>query len=120
MIGGAIALALIGPHGPHFDPLRLFRNLPEFMHFLFFAVFFSYLMGGLQAVAAGALVTAYGLLIGKPRIWVAAIAGLIVFGIMLIIWPQHTTMGSVSMAAVHIVAALICWHITKRFWSEAT
>jgi hypothetical protein len=120
MIGGAIVIALIGPHGPHFDPLGLFKNLPGFMHFLFFAIFFSYLMGGLQAVAAGVMVTAYGRLIGKPHYWVAALAGLISFGIMLFVWPQETTMDYASMAAVHIVASLICWHIVKRLWTEAT
>jgi hypothetical protein len=120
MIGGAIAAALVGPHGPHFDPLGLLKNLPEFMQFLLLAAPFSYVMGGLQAFAAGALVAAYGRLIAKPHYWVAALAGLMSFGIMLIIWPQQTIMGNALMAPVHIVAALICWHIAKRFWTATT
>jgi peptidoglycan/LPS O-acetylase OafA/YrhL len=76
------------------------------------------LMGGLQAFAAGVLIAAYGRLIGKPRYWVAALAGLISFAIMVVVWPQTTTMGNVSMAATHIFAALICWGIVKRFWTD--
>jgi hypothetical protein len=120
MTVGAIVKVLVGPHGPHFDPLGLFKNLPEFMQFLIFAVPLSYIVGGVQAFAAGILVAAYGWLIGKPHYWVAALAGLASFGIMPILWPQDTTAGYVSMAAVHIGAALICWHIAKRFWIETT
>jgi len=119
MIGGAIAIALIGPRGLHFDPLGLVKNLPEFVRFLVFAIFLSYVMGGLQAIAAGILVAAYGRLIAKPHYWVAALAGLISFGLMLVIWPRQTTMGNVSMVAIHIAAALICWHIVKRFWIDS-
>ena len=116
MITVMVSFGFTAPDRP-FDPSAMVTRLPAFMQMLLLSIPFSYMLGGIQAFAAGLLVSAYGLVIGKPGYLVAAVAGLVTFGGFVWLGPQRDLWEYGMMLFVHIIPALICWHIVKRFWN---
>jgi len=101
-----------------FDPMGMLERTPNFLQFIFLGLVFSYAFGGLQALGAGIMVAAYGLGIGRPNYFVAAIVAIVTFAGTLLFGPPMELKASIIMFFIQIGASLICWHIAKRFWNE--
>jgi hypothetical protein len=112
-----VAVALVGTSQP-IDPWGLLERLPHLVQFTVFGAAFAYLVGGLQALAAGIMMAVYGLWIGKPSYGVAAVVGLITLGVTMLVRMSNSWMENATMALANVGAALICWGIAKRFWTD--
>ena len=81
-----------------------------------FAVPFSYLVGGLQAAAAGLAFAVYGWFRGRPPLWFAALTAAVIYaGAWIGGWADVDEIFWIMML-VHVVPVLLCWLIISHLW----
>src|SRR5262245_51770035 len=117
MITVVVSFGFTAPSHP-MDISGAIPRLPPLMQMLLLAMPFSYIIGGIQAFASGVMVAAYGMRIATPGYLVAAIASLITYVGFVILGPHRDIWEYGMMVFVHVIPALVCWHIAKRFWID--
>jgi hypothetical protein len=83
---------------------------------LLFAVPFSYVLGGLQAFGTGVVFSVYGWWRGSVPWWLAVVAGVVMFGGMLLVGGIEDLDTYPLFLATHLAASLMCWLIVRNFW----
>jgi hypothetical protein len=81
-----------------------------------FAVLFSFVLGGLQAIGTGLVFAAYGWRFKRVPLWLAVGAGTVMFGLFMLVTGVDDTSILPLYFATHVVAALACWLIVRNFW----
>ena len=85
-----------------------------------FAVPFTYILGGLQALFCGVVLAAYGWLKGRPPLWVGLIASLLAFVVSYSVDIFGTFADSnhivLVMVITHLLPTILCWLIVRTFW----
>jgi hypothetical protein len=79
-------------------------------------VLFSYLSGGLSALASGLIMGAYGFYRGRPPLFLALVVACAVFAALQSVQNDQNVNAAISLFLAHIVAALVCWYVFRRFW----
>jgi hypothetical protein len=81
---------------------------------------FSYTSGGLLALASGLAMVAYGWFKGMPPLWFAIGCAVAVYAILQSVQTDQSTGAAMSLLAAHVVPAVVCWSLFRRFWSVRT
>jgi hypothetical protein len=84
-----------------------------------FAVPFSYVFGGIQAICVGLIFAVYGWHRGTPPVWLAVVAGLLLFGLSMIIGVDHVDRFSWLLLVAHVFAAFVTWSLVRAFWKPS-
>jgi hypothetical protein len=77
---------------------------------------FSYVSGGLSALASGLAMVAYGWFKGKPPLWFAIICAVATFAVLQAVQNDQALGAALLLFAAHVVSAVVCWLVFSRFW----
>jgi hypothetical protein len=77
---------------------------------------FSYVSGGLSALASGIAMVAYGWLKGQPPLWFALACALVTFAVLQWVQTDQAVKSALALLLAHVVSALMCWMVFRRFW----
>lgn len=83
-----------------------------------FAMPFSYMVGGIQAGAAGLLFALWGWNRGRPPFVVALVISGLVFAGALMAGVGEVPEFLPVLAAIHVVPTAICWLVIRNLWPE--
>jgi hypothetical protein len=77
---------------------------------------FSYLSGGLSALVSGIIMAAYGYYRGRPPLVLALVVACAVFAVLQSVQNGQNLTAAVSLFLSHVIAAVVCWYVFRRFW----
>jgi hypothetical protein len=107
---GGVVMSLLSVFGP--EKIGVLQALGAAL----FIVPFSYLSGGLSALASGVIMGAYGFYRGRPPLILALVVACAVFAVLQSVQNDQNLSAAVSLFLAHIIAAVVCWYVFRRFW----
>jgi hypothetical protein len=119
-IGALVLAALILVTGQETGLSGIVERVPAISRMFANSIPQSYALGGLQASAAGLLLSGYGLYRGRPSIGIAAVIGAVTWAGFYWFAVERDILENVVMMLVHVFSAIICARISRRFWTRET